>query len=88
VTLYQRPKPCATTANDPHPIPPTFSTDFSQFPAGDIDAIYGAVNTFGGQHRRFATKEITHMICVQPTPQQFKTITETGLGIKIVLPEW
>ncbi|KAG7527331.1 hypothetical protein FFLO_07042 [Filobasidium floriforme] len=58
------------------------------FPAGDIDAIYGAVNTFGGQHRRFATKEITHMICVQPTPQQFKTITETGLGIKIVLPEW
>jgi hypothetical protein len=63
-------------------------TYLSQFPAGDIDAIYGAVNTFGGQHRRFATKEITHMICVQPTPQQFKTITETGLGIKIVLPEW
>ena len=59
-----------------------------QFPRGDIEAIYGAVNTFGGQHRRFATKEITHMICVQPTPTQFKAISETGLGIKIVLPEW
>lgn len=55
---------------------------------GDVAAITGVVQTFGGQCRDAMTKEVTHIVMANRSDEIIQAIRDANLHISIVCPEW
>ncbi|KAI9029296.1 BRCT domain-containing protein [Hyaloraphidium curvatum] len=55
----------------------------------DRDAIFASVEAFGGQTRKPLTKDVTHLVTLQPSGDKYKAAMDNAeLGIVVVLPNY
>ncbi|CDZ98130.1 Signaling protein SWIFT and related BRCT domain proteins [Phaffia rhodozyma] len=61
-----------------------------EIPESDREVISAGVQAWGGQFKKFLTKEVTHLFCMTPKGEYYDIAHEHGekTGIKIVLPHW
>lgn len=60
----------------------------ADIPAGDKEAIVGAVLALGGQYTGSLSRAVTHLVALTLDTEKSATAVKKGLACKIVLPHW